>query len=192
MAKYIIQANKAYTIKGYDAAMFAHEILPGLTVDDYVMNIVKRGKDWKTWNGDLLMHAQVLSLEIREFLLVMGLDLGEVLYYNPYIKVLESNWNNPIPDGLPDSETDPVYDENSPDPENPIILTPSRRKTWKEWQRGNIVPKLINGYYYVLSAYGVAPSENRLMQTLTGTELMIIYNSNDATLIDSKPEIEIE
>lgn len=187
MGKYVLQANKAYVIKGINSEMYAHEITPGMTVNDYVMNIIKRGGEWKSWNGDELMHAQVLSMDVWEFVTVMSLDMSEVMYYNPYIEVSSANWNNPIPDGLPDSETDPVYDENSPDPENPIIISPSRRKTWAEWQYGNIIPVLIEGYYYVRSAYGVKPSPSRPSQTLTGKELMIIYNSSDATLIDSVP-----
>jgi len=181
---YIIQANEAYVIKGIDDTMFAHEVLPGITVDDYVLNMVKRG--WKRWNGDGRIHCEAKELKVWEFLKVMELDKGDVIYFNPFIKIAESDFDNTLPEGLPNRIKAAVIDPESPDSENPIILEPERPKTWREWQIGNIIPELIEGYWYVNANYG-----NVNGVTLTGTELMIVYNSNDATLVDEKPVIEI-
>jgi len=171
-----IKANEAYTIKGINQEMFNYELIPGMTVKDYVFNIIARG--WKTWNGDNCIHAEIKELSVGEFLLIMSLDNSDVKYFNPFIKIATSALDNEIPEGITNRINPAVLDEGGNE------ITPASIKTWREWVLQNYTITDVEGYSYFLSAAGTGCS-------LTSEELMIIYNSTDATLVDEIPIIEI-
>jgi hypothetical protein len=137
-------------------------------------NILRRG--WKTWNGNGYINARVKTLTVNEFLLVMKFN-GYVKYFNPYIKIAETNINNNVPTSLPNA----TYTETVTDPETGKNTNTIINRTWKTWRDVNHpLSDPIEEYYYFISAsYGIS---------LSGNDLLTIYNSDDATLVDMIPE----
>jgi len=112
---------------------------------------------------------------------------GDVRNWNPFIKLAESAIDTEIPEGLPNSIIAASYDTET-DPENPILLSPERKKTWREWIEigGNYTYDLINGYYYFVSVAG-----NKGFY-LSGSQLKLIYDSPGVTLTTSLPKLPEE
>ena len=91
-------------------------------LDKYCNNILKRG--WKVWNGGPALHAEIHSLVVQEFLLILGFE-GSIKYYNPFVKVEKVAINDEISEGLPNKTHTVVIDDS--DPEN--IITEERIRT---------------------------------------------------------------
>ncbi len=102
-------------------------------------------------------------------------DDVNVQYYTPYIKVLTTNMGDDVPAGIPNA-TYITYDEEG----EPTGTAPN---TWTTWVNDNFTITVVDDYSYFLSNAGVD-----LGAAMTGTELMIVYNDADATLVDVIPE----
>ncbi|NHJ84884.1 MAG: hypothetical protein FK734_05450 [Asgard group archaeon] len=134
---------------------------------------VLRGDGGANLKADL--NGNNIPFELTHFLMVMGLDNGNVENYNPYIKVSEADIDNEVPLGLL-NRIDISYDYT--DPENPVEIQTVR--TWRTWRDDNHpLSEPIDGYYYFQS--------NTFFNYLTSFELMIIYNNLDAELVDEIP-----
>lgn len=181
----IIQATEAYVIKGKDDTLYDHVLPNGLSVNDYIMNLVKRG--YKTWNGDGLIHSIVKELSVDEFLLVTSLVDGDVIDFKPYLKMATADLQELVPIGIP-QRIKKVITDNS-DPENPVVE--DQVKTWEEWNErwyNDYMTRpitTIDGYAYIQSS--VWPEASRAM---TSTELMIAYSESYIELVSEIPKVE--
>jgi len=151
------------------------------TLDGWDIRFLKRGYPRKKL-GDRI-QTDIEYLEVVDFLSLKQLPDTEVLFYNPVIKIAEANWDDELPEGLPNRTKTVIVDDS--DPEN--IITEEQVKTWREWQGGNINPVLIEGFWYVNSNYG-----NYKGACLKDSELVIIHNSDGVVLINNKPEFLVE
>ena len=127
------------------------------------MNIIKRNWPYKITDDTNKVQATVMSLVLQEFLMIKQFG-GKVDGYNPMIRVAEADIDNEIPEGLP----------NRTDAEGNI-------RTWRTWRDDTHPlpePEDIDGtLYYTFVSYTFG-------KALTDDELLIIYNSPDAQLID--------
>lgn len=175
-----------YVIKS-DEEDFSHT--PGLTelvsqVRSYISNMVGYGRSvsLNTVGGytSAELNGQASSdFKLKHFLLVADVIEAEVEYYIPYIKITDVNMYNEIPEGLPNRIISATYDEEG------VELTPERVKTWAEWVQTNYTITSIDGYSYFRSNAG-----NTQGKSLTSNELLILYNSTDAELVDELPVTE--
>lgn len=177
IGKFEITIPQKYVISMPD--MEGNETNPdfSLLLDKYCNNIVRRG--WKVWDNSNNLHAEVRSLIVDELLLIRQYS-GTVKYFNPIVKVAELEIDSEIPIGLPNRTYTIIVDNT--DPENPV--TEEKVHTWRSWRSPNHpLGEVFEGFYYFISAtYG---------KTLTCTELLIIHQSATATLVDTKPVIEV-
>ena len=179
---FIIQIPEKYAISVPDA--LGNETNPYFhpVVDRYASNLLKRG--WKLWNGNNMLHAEVHDFTVQELLVLTNFE-GTVEYFNPFIKVAGADIDSEIPEGLPNrTYQEQVGTEAEIDPEtNEEIQVPihsTKVHTWRTWRDStHPLGEPIEGFYYFMSAsFG---------KTLTSDELLIIHNSQTATLIDEMP-----
>jgi hypothetical protein len=143
-------------------------------------NWLERQKPRKRGTANGVIWIEIDYLLVNEFNMLGQYDDAKVEYFNPFLKIAEADFDNEIPEGLPNRMTAEEWDYT--DPENPVLITPSRVKTWREWQIGNIIPELIEGFWYVRSSYG-----NTNGASLKYDEMLILQNSSDVEFVDSKP-----
>lgn len=134
-------------------------------VADYRDNLVTWGCQPKK-DGDFIIVDLVnaVSLDVNDFLFIMSKDDSEVSYFNPIIKIEESHIDDLIPENLPNS------------------FNGDNLHTWKSWRSSEESYPLqyIDGFYYFISStFG---------NTLTGKELLMIYNADGVELVMSLPE----
>lgn len=121
-----------------------------------------------------------VPFEVTHLGLVMSKQNGSVSGYMPVIAINEAVYSDEIPEGLPNRTYETVDDT---DPENPI--TTEHVHTWKSWRKPNTSVLFHEGAYYY-NSYAV----NYKALPMSGVELMIIYNTENVTLVDKKPEVE--
>lgn len=142
--------------------------------DKYATNMLKRG--WKLWNDDNKLNAEVKDFVVQEMLLVVALE-GTVQYFNPFIKVAEQFIDEVIPEGLSNRT---YFTTDMTDPYAPVEV--ENIHTWRTWRSPNhplpapIDVEGINYYFFMSATFG---------NTLTSDELMIIHQSENATLVDT-------
>ncbi len=124
-----------------------------------------------------------INFDILDFIFVMGDLEGDVQFYRPYIKMPVVNLDSEVFEGIPNRMTAEVWDYT--DEENPVLIEPSRVKTWREWVQPNFTIQEIEGEAYFLSNAGTVSGV-----TLSGSELMIIYNESYSELVDVLPVID--
>lgn len=185
-----IKANEGYVIKGINPELFDDIIIGDITVNDYILNFVKRG--WKTWNGDGKIHVELKDgLYVEEFRLLIPLDGGEVLGWRPIVKVLSAIKNNEVIDGLPNIDYPEIGEYINE--EGVIVPTvPSRRKTWNEYFLNYSRDGVQGNYTCVENDEYTYYNTNGCNKgvALTGTQLNIIDNLDNMTLVNSVPTIE--
>jgi len=133
---------------------------------------------------DLTLDAEA-DFDIDHFNMLTQLPDIKVDFYNPFIKVAETDIDNAIPEGLSNrtykEQVDTTIEkeiETGEEIQVPVYET--RIHTWRTW-RDNSHPlsEPIEGYYYFMSAtFG---------KSLSSEELYIIHNSIHADLIDYYP-----
>lgn len=190
----IIEAHEGYVIKGVDPDLYNYLLPNGMTVKEYIENMVFRG--WKRWNGDNKIHVNVKSLSVQEMLVLKTLRDGEVYNFHPFIKLNENDINNEIPEGLPNRLFIAIAEYTNEEGEL-VPELPEKAKTWQQWllnldrdnnSQTNVVSFInhegYNYYYTQVYANGI--------ENITGTHLMIIYTdgNSDVTLVDDLPIIE--
>ncbi len=185
---FIIQIPEKYAISvpdalGNETNPYSHPV-----VDRYSTNLLKRG--WKLWNGNNMLHAEVHDFTVQELLVLTNFE-GTVEYFNPFIKVAETDIDSEIPEGLPnrtyqvegDSEVIGIDPDTGDEMLEPTYE--DRIHTWRTWRDStHPLGEPIEGFYYFMSAsFG---------KTLTSNELLTIHNAPTAELVDSIPETNEE
>lgn len=122
-------------------------------------------------------RSATIAFSVKDLVFVKNDLGGDVFNFAPWVKVAEADIDNEVPEGLP-NRIEISYDYT--DPDNPVEVQTAR--TWRTWRDdGHPLSEPIEGFYYFQS--------NTFYNYLTGTELMIIYNSVNATLVDEVPII---
>jgi hypothetical protein len=176
-----IQLNEKYVIKApvtgnpdFDQNAF-----------DYRSNLLVWGCPTKKVGSLIKMDLiNGVPLDIMDFQFIMSKDDGQIYNWYPFIKVLDTDMGKSVPAGIPGDMTSEVWDYET-DPENPVLLEPSRLKTWSEWVGTNYTVTSIEGYSYFCSQAGSPQGK-----ALVGTELMIVYNNEYSTIVDTIPVVE--
>jgi hypothetical protein len=174
-----IQMNEKYVIEAPLSGNVDYDPMAA----SYRNNLLTWGCTSKK-QGDLVVMELIngVTLDVTDFQFIMSKDNGDIKYWNPRIKIAEANINDEVPEGLPNRMTAEVWDYT--DEENPVLIEPSRPKTWVEWFGVNYPPIIIEGYHYYVSVGG-----NKGF-SLTGSELMIIHNTTGVELVTEMPVIE--
>jgi len=127
--------------------------------------------------GDI-MHRFLSRLNIVDFVQVMNVQDGDVINFWPRVKVLTTNMSKIVPEGLPNRMKSVVIDNTNQD--NPI--TELQPKTWHEWANLNTESykaTIIDDHTY----FGAHFCAKNGGEALTGTELNIIQNNADTSLL---------
>ncbi len=144
-------------------------------LDMYAMNIVKRNWPYKIDDNNKV-QATVMDMILQEWQMILAYG-GSTRGYMPFIKVAEADIDNEVPEGLPNR----TYEVCIADCEGEEPVMETRVHTWRTWRDAtHPLPEVSeDGYYYFVSyTFG---------KGLTDSELMTIYNSTDAELVDKIP-----
>lgn len=130
-------------------------------VYDYRDNLLTWGcRIFRNENNIICRVNDSVKITIEDFLFIMSKDGGNIKNFDPYVKIHKDDIDNKIPDGLPYSDD-------------------KTKNTWRTWRNdNNSLDEPIENYYYFKSS--------TFDETLTGDELMLIYDSTDATLVNNK------
>lgn len=135
-------------------------------VFDYRDNLISWGCKVFRDNGNIICKMKNdLTIDKMDFLFIKSKEGGDVLNYNPYVKIHEDKIYNKIPEGLP------YYDN-------------SGKNTWLNWRDSNHLIEIYKDGYYYFKVNGFDD------YILSGDEILLVFNSPDVEIVD-KLDFEI-
>lgn len=158
-------------------------------IRSYISNMYGYGVQPVTSGGysrAILTNDATNDFKLKHLLMISCINGALVEDYYPLVKVLATDMDNPVPDGLPNCIKAAVMSEwdgeGNEEDFTPVELEAERLKTWTEW--ANLDTDAYNGvvvddYHYFGAHFG-----NDKGAALSIDELLLIYAADDAELVD--------